>query len=407
MKIWENILNYPIIDTRSSELNDSTIQIIKDLPGGKDIPINSNGFIFSPINIIVFIVIFLLGKIFLKYLKRYFKVLNINDKQIKIEGREFALWKLIKQFVYFLIFYLSFLSLNINNVDINFGNILSYNFIEIGSFHIAVYHVFLIIVVAFIAKISLNFLKIFLLKRIAKKTHLDKGTEYIIIQIAKYIIYTLAILVVLRSFGIGLHLLLGGATALLVGFGLGVQDIFKDFMSGLLLLFEGTTKVGDVVELNSFTGSIEDDFVATITEINLRTTKVKTREGKTLIVPNSVLTHQMVNNWTYDDPLTRFTIKVGVAYGSDMELVKQILVKCAQEHPKVKKTKPIFVRLLNFGDNGLDMDLVFWADQNFYIEIYKSEIRFAINKEFEKQGVVIPFPQQDVYIKNFKDKEDS
>jgi small-conductance mechanosensitive channel len=171
-------------------------------------------------------------------------------------------------------------------------------------------------------------------------------------------------------------------------------------MSGLLLLFEGTTKVGDIIELNNYNGN--ENFVATITEINLRTTKVKTTDGKTLIVPNSILTLQSVNNWSYDDTLTRFTINVSVAYGSDLELVKQILVKCAQEHPKVKNTKPIFVRLLNFGDNGLEMDLVFWADQNFYIEIYKSEIRFEINKEFEKHGVVIPFPQRDVFVKNLK-----
>ena len=400
MNFWEDILNYPIIDTRSNELSDSIVKVINDLPGGENITVNSDGFVFSPINIILFVVIFLLGKIFLKYLKRYFKALNIDDKQFKIEGREFALWKLIKQFVYFLIFYLSFQSLNINNDEINFGNILAYNFIEFGTFHIAVYHIFLVVVVVFVAKITLNFLKLYLLKRVAKRTHLDKGTEYIIIQIAKYIIYSLAIVVVLRSFGIGLDLLLGGATALLVGLGLGIQDIFKDFMSGFLLLFEGTTKVGDVVELNNISSFANNDFVATITEINLRTTKVKTREGKTLIVPNSVLTHQLVNNWTYDDDLTRFTIKVSVAYGSDMDLVKQILVKCAQEHPKVKNTKPIFVRLLNFGDNGLELDLVFWADQNFYIEVYKSEIRFAINKEFEKYGVVIPFPQQDVFVKN-------
>ncbi len=400
MNFWEDILNYPIIDTRSNELSDSIVKVINDLPGGENITVNSDGFVFSPINIILFVVIFLLGKIFLKYLKRYFKALNIDDKQFKIEGREFALWKLIKQFVYFLIFYLSFQSLNINNDEINFGNILAYNFIEFGTFHIAVYHIFLVVVVVFVAKITLNFLKLYLLKRVAKRTNLDKGTEYIIIQIAKYIIYSLAIVVVLRSFGIGLDLLLGGATALLVGLGLGIQDIFKDFMSGFLLLFEGTTKVGDVVELNNISSFANNDFVATITEINLRTTKVKTREGKTLIVPNSVLTHQLVNNWTYDDDLTRFTIKISVAYGSDMDLVKQILVKCAQEHPKVKNTKPIFVRLLNFGDNGLELDLVFWADQNFYIEVYKSEIRFAINKEFEKYGVVIPFPQQDVFVKN-------
>ncbi len=405
MNIWEDILNYPIIDTRSETLSDSTKQEIlnnAELSNMIDLD-KTEGFVFSPINIIAFIIIFILAKIFLKYLKRYFKLLHLDDKQFRIEGREFTLWKLIKQIVYFLMFYLMFLSLNINNDDINLSSLLVYEFIRVGTFHIAVYHIFLVVVVMFLAKLSLNFLKLYLLKRVAKRTHLDKGTEYVIIQIAKYVIYTLAIVIILRSFGIGLDLLLGGATALLVGLGLGIQDIFKDFMSGLLLLFEGTTKVGDVIELNNLSGTVNDNFVATITEINLRTTKVKTREGKTLIVPNSVLTHQMVNNWTYDDDLTRFTIKVSVAYGSDVELVKQILVKCAQEHPKVKNTKPIFVRLLNFGDNGLEMDLVFWADQNFYIEIYKSEIRFAINKEFEKYGVVIPFPQQDIYVKNFKE----
>ena len=409
MKFWDDILNFPIIDTRSDSLITQTDSLgnpvqtfVEGLPGGEQLASNSDGFVFAPINIILFLIIILAGKLFLKYLKRYFKVLHIDDKQIKIEGREFTLWKLIRQVVYFIIFYACFQSLNINNEDINLGNILVYDFIRIGVFHVSVYHIFLIVVVLFIAKVALNFLKLYLLKRVSKRTNLDKGTEYVIIQIAKYLIYTFAIIVIVRSFGINLNILLTGATAFLVAIGLGLQDIFKDFLSGLLLLFEGTTKVGDIIELVNYNG--QSNFVATISEINLRTTKVKTREGKTLIVPNSILTHQSVNNWTYDDSLTRFTIPVTVAYGSDMDLVKQILVKCAQEHPKVKNTKPIFVRLLNFGDNGLELDLVFWADQNFYIEIYKSEIRFAINEEFNKLGVVIPFPQSDVYIKNINEK---
>ena len=323
-----------------------------------------------------------MGKIFLKYLRKSFKVLHIDDKQFKIEGREFALWKLIKQLVYFTIFYACFQSLNFNNEDINLGNILIFDFIRIGQFHVSVYHIFLIVVVLFIAKLILNFLKIYLHKRVSKKTHFDKGTEFVIIQLVKYVVYTVAIIVIVRSFGIGLDLLLGGSAALLVGIGLGLQDIFKDFLSGLLLLFEGTIKVGDIIELPS--ENLGEANVATIEEINLRTTKVKTREGKTLILPNSVLTHQSVNNWSYDDKLTRFSISLSVAYKSDMDLVKQILI--------------------NFGDNGLEMDLVFWADQNFYIEIYKSEIRFAINEEFNKHNVVIPFPQSDVYIKNINDK---
>jgi len=380
MRIWNDIFNYPLIDTVHKTSDGTT------------------GFYFAPINIILFIAVFILGKVFLKYLRKYFKVLHLDNKQFKIEGREFTLWKLIKQLVYFILFYVCFQSLSINNENINLGNILVFDFIRIGDFHVSVYHIFLITVVLFIAKLILNILKLYFHKRISKLTNLDEGTEYIVIQIAKYIIYTFAIIIIVRSFGIGLNLLLGGATALLVGIGLGLQDIFKDFLSGLLLLFEGTTRVGDIVELENYNG--QHNFVATISEINLRTTKVKTRQGKTIIVPNSVITHQSVNNWTYDDDITRFEIPVTVAYNTDMDLVKKILIKCAQDHPKVKNTKPIFVRLLNFGDNGLELDLVFWTNQNFKIEIYKSDIRFAINEEFKKHAIVIPYPQSDIYFKN-------
>ncbi len=408
MNIWEDVLNYPIIDTRSNVLSDSTIAEIQnnsEIANLIDVE-KTHGFIFSPINIIAFIVIFILAKIFIKYLKRYFRVLHLDDKQIKIEGQEFTLWKLTKQLVYLLMIYVMFQSLNINNYNISLSSLLVYDIVRIGPFHLAVYHIFYIAIIVFLARLAVNFAKLFLLKRVSKRTNLDKGTEYIIIQILKYVIYTVAIIVILRSLGISLNLLLTGATALLLGLGLGVQDIFRDFISGFLLLFEGSTKVGDVVELNSYKGATEEDFVATIKEINLRTSKVETTDGKTLIIPNSILTHQAVNNWTFDDDITRFKIKVSVAYGSDMNLVKQILVKCAQEHPKVKNTKPIFVRLLNFGNNGLELDLVFWADQNFYIENYKSEIRFAINEEFQKYGIVIPFPQSDVRIKNYDKKKE-
>jgi len=399
--IWDDVLNYPLIDTRK-ELSDSTMLLIESNPELiENIASNPNGFIFAPINIILFAVILLLGKLFLKYLKRYFKKLHIDDKQFKIEGREFAVWKLIRQVIYFLIFYACFQSLNINNNNIDFGNVLIYEFIRIGKFHVAVYHLFLVIVIIFIAKIILNFLGLYLLKRVSKRTNLDQGTEFVILQLAKYVIYTIAIIVILRSFGIGLELLLGGSAALLVGFGLGLQDIFKDFLSGLLLLFEGTTKVGDVIEISNYNGEL--NFVAIIKEINLRTTKVKTRDDKTLIVPNSILTHKSVNNWSFDTALTRFQIQISVHYNSDLDLVRQILIKCAQEHPKVKNTKPVFVRLMNFGNYGLELDLVFWAEQNFYIEIYKSEIRFAIEKEFRANGIKVPYPQSDVYIKNLGD----
>ena len=403
MHIWDDILNFPIIDTRSNGISDSTMNLIENNPELiGNFSSNEKGFIFTPINIILFVAIILLGKLFIKYLKRYFKFLHLDDKQFKIEGREFAVWKLIKQIIYFLIFYACFQSLNINNDNIDFGNVLVYEFIRIGSFHVAVYHIFLIVVVIFVAKILLNFLRIYMLKSVSKRTNIDQGTQFVIIQLVKYVIYTIAIIIIIRSFGIGLDLLLGGSAALLVGFGLGLQDIFKDFLSGLLLLFENNTKVGDTIEISNYNGEL--NFVARIKEINLRTTKVETRDEKTLIIPNSILTHKSVNNWSYGANLTRFQIPISVHYNSDIEMVKALLVQCAQEHPKVKNTKPVFVRLMNFGDYGLELDLVFWAEQNFYIEIYKSEIRFAIEKVFKAHGIKVPYPQSEVYIKNLGDK---
>lgn len=384
MNFWDDILNFPIVDTR---------EVINEGTDAETI----TGFVFSPINIILFVAIFLLGKLILKYLKRYFKILQLDSKHLTIEGREIALWKLIRQVVYFLVFYACFQSLNINNNSIDFANVLTYELIRIGEFHLAIYHIFLIAFVLFIARICINFIKLYLLKRVAKRAQIDQGTEFVIIQLAKYIIYTVAIIVILKSFGLSMSLLLGGSAALLVGVGLGMQDIFKDFIAGLLLLFEGSNKVGDIVEINNYNG--ESNFIAKIKQINLRTTKVETRDNKTLIIPNSTLTHQSVNNWSFSTSIIRFQIPVTIHYNSDVELAKEILVQCAQAHPRVKNTQPVFVRLVNFGQHGLELDLVFWAEQNFYIDIYKSEIRFAIEREFRKHSIGFPYPQTDVHIK--------
>jgi small-conductance mechanosensitive channel len=409
MNIWDDILNRPILDTRDSLFSDSVSVALNNLDIPEGMQGDDSGFVFAPINLILFIVIFIIGKLALKYLKRYFKVLHLDDKQIKIEGREFALWKIIKQFIYFLIFYACFQSLNINNDNIDLGNILVYDFVKIGNFHISVYHIFLVSVVLFIARLFINFLKVYLLKKVSKHSKIDQGSQFVIIQLAKYITYTIAIIVIVRSFGIRLDLLIGGSAALLVGVGLGLQDVFRDFISGLILLFESSTKVGDVVEIEHVIG--ENSMIAKIKEINLRTTKVITRDEKTLIIPNSILTQRTVNNWSYTDNPTRFQIPISVHYNTELEIVKEILVNCALQHPKVKNNHPIFVRMLKFGDYGLELDLVFYAEQMFYVDMVKSEIMFAIEKEFKKHGIVVPYPQSEVYIKNFsegniKSKED-
>lgn len=355
-------------------------------------------FQLTVLNIILFVGIYLISKLFIKYIKRYFKALHLTEKQLTIEGKEIAVWKLSKQLIYLVAFYFSFLSLKFTNPNMNFTNLLNYRFFSIQQFHISVYHLFLTPVIIFIARFTLNFLKVFLLKAVRQSERIDSGTEYIYLQLAKYLVYSIAIIISLRSFGMDLDLFLTATTFLLVGVGLGLQSIFSDYFSGILLLLEGTIKVGDVIEIETL--NTTDNFVAKVIQINLRTSKVETRDEKVLVIPNSKLTQESVINWSFGTPVNRFSIPLTVHYGVDTELVKTILIECAERHEEVLKRHKPFVRLLKFGDYGLEMDLMFWAEQNLYIEMLKSEIRFDIDREFRLHGITIPYPQSEIYLKS-------
>ncbi|MBI3134531.1 MAG: mechanosensitive ion channel [Bacteroidetes bacterium] len=355
--------------------------------------IRQGEFALTIFNLVVFAVLFLCGKLFIRFIKKYFNERQLTDKQLRFEGREIALWKLVKQVIWLVIIYIGFLSLRLNNSQLNITHILKFEFFRFETFHIAVYHIFVILAVIFIARIVLSFLKVWLLRTVNRNQNVDQGTQYIYIQLAKYLVYTFATIIILRSLGMNMTLFLGATAFLLVGVGVGLQHVFSMYFSGLLLLIEGSLKVGDIIEI-PLNGK---DIVAKIIEINLRTSKIETRDGMILVVPNNKLTHESVNNWTYGSQLTRFTIPVTVKYGTDLELVKEILIRCAAAHPSVSDQREVFVRFLNFGNNGLELDVVFWATQNFYIEIHKSDIRFAIEREFKKYDIIIPFKQVEIH----------
>ena len=387
---------FPLRDSTAEQIAADTLTSYERNPGIMNYPlIEQDNFALTPFNLLIFAILFLCGKLFLRYIRKFFKSRQLADKQLRIEGREIAVWKLVKQFIWLIVIYIGFLSLRLNNSKLNITHILEFEFVRVDTFHIAVYHIFVVIAVVFISRIALNFLKVWLLRTVSRNSNIDKGTEYIYIQLATYFVYTVAIVILLRSFGVNLTLFLTATTFLLVGVGLGLQHIFSHYFSGFLLLFEGSVKVGDIVEIQNLNG--EQNFVAKIVAINLRTSKIETPDGKILIVPNSKLTHESVNNWSYGSQLTRFMIPVTVKYGTDLDLVREILIRCAQAHPHVTDQKEVIVRLLNFGKDGFELDVVFWAEQNFYIEIHKSDIRFAIEREFRKYDIVIPHLQVELH----------
>jgi len=187
-----------------------------------------------------------------------------------------------------------------------------------------------------------------------------------------------------------------GSLGLFVGLGLGLQDVFKDMFSGVVLLVEGNIRVGDIVEISN--GGKSESIVAKILKINVRTTQIETREGNVLIMPNSKLTQEFVENWSHGSELSRFRIVLTIDYNADTELVTRLLKQAALGHPKVRKSHPVDVRLSHFGNNGLELELIFWADQNWDINNYKSDIRFEIDRLFREYKVTIPYPQNTVHL---------
>ena len=218
----------------------------------------------------------------------------------------------------------------------------------------------------------------------------DKAQEHTIFQVFKYFAYTIAIVLSIEALGFDVTIILGASAALLVGVGLGLQEVFRDVFSGIVLLFEGTFKVGDVIEI--------DGMVCQVRRIDLRTSQVETRDGVMVIVPNSRLVQENMVNWSLNKRDTRFQVTVGVAYGSDTQLVRKLLEETAKNHPSVTLKDQVFVKFHDFGDSALIFQLFFWTDKQWIIESIKSELRFRIDQTFRDHGVKIPFPQRDLHV---------
>lgn len=340
---------------------------------------------------IIFFVAFVLRRLILRFLKNYLKSANIS-----IEGRRSTWLKLLSQSVYLFAIYFGVLSFRFNNESITFLEFINYKLIDLKTFNLTFYHILVIIIVFIGTRMLVNVTKLYLIQKFKSTKINDDGTEYVYIQISKYIIYLLSFLLTCKILAIDLSLILTGSVGLLVGFGLGLQDVFKDLIAGVVLLLEGNIKIGDIVEISG--SSNQSSVVAKILKINPRTTQIETREGNVLIIPNTRLTQHQVENWSHGSALSRFTIEIVVDYASDIELVSKLLIDTAMSHPKVKKNQPIFVRMANFSDNGLAVELIFWADQSWDINNYKSDLRFEINRLFQQHKILIPYPKRSVEL---------
>lgn len=261
--------------------------------------------------------------------------------------------------------------------------------VGVGSYSLSIYQVLIAALILLSVIIILKFVRR-VLRRTEQLHRIEIGKSRAIYQIIKYVLWIFGIMMALEAMDIKVTLLLASSAALLVGLGLGLQEIFKDFVSGIILLVEGSLKVGDVVETS-------EGEVGIVKEIGLRTSTIETRDNITLLIPNSKFTNETLINWSHHEQKTRFDVQVGVAYGSDVELVKKILLQCAVDHKLIVNSPEPIVRFTDFGNSSLDFELLFWTTNTFRVEDTKSDLRFMIDAAFRKQGITIPFPQRDVH----------
>lgn len=271
-----------------------------------------------------------------------------------------------------------------------FKDFIDYTILQTESISLSVYQILVFVLILFTTWFVFRMIQK-LINRKLRKLEGGGGTKYALFQIAKYFIWVIVIGIALETVGIRFNLLIASSAALLVGLGFGIQQIFNDYISGLLILFEGNLKVQDVVQM-------EDGIIGMVLEINLRTSKIETRDDYTIIVPNHKLVSDNIINWSHNESRTRFQVNVGVAYGSDTFLVEKTLLECANNHHDVAMAPKPFVRFSNFGESSLDFQLFFWTLKTFRVENIKSSLRFRIDNEFKKNDIRIPFPQRDVHV---------
>ena len=261
--------------------------------------------------------------------------------------------------------------------------------VAIGSINISLMNLLYALLILILTQTLTRFWQYFLKEKILSGSGMNVGLQNSITMISVYSFWAFGILLSLHVFGFGTTSLAVGFGALGIGLGFGLQNIFNNFISGIIMLIERPIMVGDDVEIN--------ETWATVKKINVRSTVVQTYDNATLIIPNSEFVSQQVKNWSFKDKRLRVKIDVGVAYGSDIELVRETLLEIARETPKVFKSPAPDIIFRDFGDSALIFRLRVWTDIDNMFKV-ETAIRFEIDRLFKERNIVIAFPQRDVHL---------
>lgn len=260
-----------------------------------------------------------------------------------------------------------------------------------GGKELTVGHLLLVVLVLVFGYLGSRFIGYLLGRRLAN-TSLRPDVVHILKRVTFFVILVLVILTALSLLGIPLTAFAFASGAIAIGVGFGAQNILNNFISGWILMAERPIRIGDFVEIDSDQGVVE--------RIGTRSTRIRRTDGVHILVPNSALLERTVVNWTLIDMEIRTIVRVGVAYGSPVRKVADLIMQAVTEAPEVKDKPAPSVVFEDFGDNSLVFDAYFWCDvggERFLRDI-RSAIRFRICDLFEQNGIVIAFPQRDVHL---------
>lgn len=273
------------------------------------------------------------------------------------------------------------------------NEILRFQVITIGDNVVTLEHILLFFIVlvttSFVARVLRKLLNEHLLFR------MEPAPRYVLSRALQYAVWLVGILVALQVLGFNLTTITVVAGALGVGIGFGLQSVVGNFVCGIVLLFEQPIRIHDRVTVENVEGNVVD--------INFRSTTIITNDNISIIVPNSHFINNAVINWSHGDPKVRIHVPVGVAYGSDVQLVTQTLLEVASHTEGVLERPEAEVRFKEFGGSSLNFELLVWTTNAPLHLRLKSRLNYAIDAAFRSKGIQIPFPQRDVHLKSEPD----
>lgn len=271
--------------------------------------------------------------------------------------------------------------------------ILNYPLMKLGESHLTLAEVLKFLCIVALVFAAERMLRRHLMRRVLQRTHLEPALQYAVGKIAGYLFIALGFYVALKLVGIDLSSLAVLAGAVGVGLGFGLQNVISNFVSGLIILAERPIAIGDRVEMG--------DVAGLVTRISLRSTAIVTNDNITIIVPNSDFITTKVTNWSYGDPKVRIRLPIGVAYSTDPERLRQLLLEVAGEHPKVLRDPAPEVFFSGFGNSSLNFELGVWtAEMTSKPRRFRSELNYAIERKLRENHIEIPFPQRDLHLRS-------